>query len=192
MSISPTDITDAALRVLVARGLDAVSIRTVATEAGVAPRTVQYHMGTKEDLLAKTFLRSIDRQVERVAQPSEEKRILPLMARRLLELLPIGEVQREDAAAWVIFGAAASTRPTLKNLYMDALADFQNTLHQSYVIAKDQKLLNPNFSPVEAARLTTALVNGLTLDHLNVDNPDPQKIRADLIQGLRLILTEED
>ena len=37
-------IADAAIRVMVSQGLDALSVRNVATEAGVAPGTVQYQM----------------------------------------------------------------------------------------------------------------------------------------------------
>ena len=35
--------------------------------------------------------------------------------------LPTGAVQRRDAAAWVAFGAAASTRPWLADPYWEAL-----------------------------------------------------------------------
>ncbi|MFC3184333.1 TetR/AcrR family transcriptional regulator [Pseudoglutamicibacter albus] len=47
MTGSPALIADAAIRVMVNKGLDALSVRNVAAEAGVAPGTVQYQMGVK-------------------------------------------------------------------------------------------------------------------------------------------------
>ena len=38
---------------VVSQGLDALSVRNVATEAGVAPGTVQYQMGKRDDIIAK-------------------------------------------------------------------------------------------------------------------------------------------
>ena len=66
---SRDDLTDALIRVVVAAGLDAVSIRTVAREAGVSIGTVQYHFATKDDLLLAAYQRAID-QVALRAGPS--------------------------------------------------------------------------------------------------------------------------
>ncbi|WP_420876121.1 TetR family transcriptional regulator [Pseudoglutamicibacter albus] len=49
-------IADAAIRVMVNKGLDTLSVRNVAAEAGVAPGTVQYQMGTRNDIIAKAFI----------------------------------------------------------------------------------------------------------------------------------------
>ena len=186
MAISPEQIADATLRIIVSQGLDVVSIRTVAKAINVAPRTVQYHMGTRDELLAKAFRHSIDRQVRRVAALTNKQALLPALASRLRELLPIGPDQRIDAAAWIIFGAASSTRPSLTDMYMDELRTFQARLTAFYEQVARAGRLADNLDATQAARLTTALVNGLAVDYLNA--PAPQKIDADLESGLRLII----
>ena len=111
MSPQEKAISDAAIKVIVNQGFDVVSVRKVAQQAGVAPGTVQYFMGTKDELLSRALLRSAARQHERVSSLRFQSNTSPLeqLHRSLLELLPIGPIQREDAALWVILGAAAST-----------------------------------------------------------------------------------
>jgi AcrR family transcriptional regulator len=191
MSAQEALIADAAIRVIVAQGLDAVSVRKVAREAGVAPGTVQYHMGTRDQLLGKALLRSTARQGERVRGLRLPDDSLDRLSRSLLELLPIGEVQREDAALWVIMGAAASTREWLARIYQQELASFQGRL--AGWLAEWESASGLPSEPrriSRTARLITALVNGLTLDYLN-EAPSPQvaeKISADLRSGLARIL----
>ena len=105
-------IADAAIRVMVNQGLDALSVRNVAAEAGVAPGTVQYQMGTRDDIIAKAFMRSIQRQESRALRETDATDFHAVIRSRLAELLPIGPVQREDAAVWVIVGdSAVAGRP---------------------------------------------------------------------------------
>lgn len=180
-------IADAAIRVLVEQGFDSVSVRHVAAMAGVAPGTVQYHMGTKNELVAMTFQRSIERQEHRVAQAGESdsaSRLVDMLA----ELLPIGPVQREDAAVWVVIGGAASTRSWLAELYVRELLRFQERVVASLEQAQAAGVLTSGVDPVQGARLVTALVNGLTLDALNVGEDQAQTLRSDLEAGLSLII----
>lgn len=183
-------IAEATIRVIVRQGFDQVSVRKVAQEAGIAPGTVQYHMGTRKQLLEQALHRSVARQNERVEELPLCQDPLEQMTRALLELLPTGETQREDAALWVVMGAAASTHGWLAEMYQKELRVFQQDIAQSisaWLHSKGEKT-----SPEEitrTARLITALVNGLTLDYLNA-TPSPQvtaDIQADLTSGLRRI-----
>lgn len=183
-------IAEATIRVIVHQGFDQVSVRKVAQEAGIAPGTVQYHMGTRKELLEQALRRSIGRQNERVEALPLSQDPLEQMTRALLELLPTGETQREDAALWVVMGAAASTHGWLAEMYQKELTVFQQDIAQSisaWLHSKGEKT-NPE-EITRTARLITALVNGLTLDYLNA-TPSPQvtaDIQADLTSGLRRI-----
>ena len=167
------------------KGLDAISIRTVAAEVGVAPRTIQHHMGSKDELLATAFRQSIQRQVERTQCAHRGSTALDAITNTLSELLPIGPEQRIDAAAWVIFGAAASTRAWLAEIHTAELTTFRTALVEFF--DKHHSLLAPALTPTQAGRLTTALVNGLTLDYLNTP-ASPETIIADLRCGLQALL----
>ena len=59
-TVSSEQLTDALMRLVVDGGLEAVSVRTVAKEAGVSVGAVQYHFKTKDDLLYAAYERVID------------------------------------------------------------------------------------------------------------------------------------
>ncbi|GGH57297.1 TetR/AcrR family transcriptional regulator [Rothia aerolata] len=181
-------IADSAIRVMVEQGLDALSVRHVAAAAQVAPGTVQYHMGTRDDILAKAFIRSVQRQEERTQRPSDSTDVLELMCIRLAELLPTGPVQREDAAMWVIVGAAASTRDWLADMYDSEIALFRARVGDALVAAQRLDQLRSGITPQQGARLVTALINGLTLDYLNASGDVTEQLLADLRAGLGLIV----
>lgn len=185
-------ISDAAIRVIVTQGFDVVSVRKVAQEAGLAHGTVQYYMGTKNQLLEKALLRSTARQHERVQNLQLPADPLESLTTALLELLPIGEVQREDSTLWITMGAAASTRSGLAELYQQELATFQDQLTQALIAWHSTGDLGVATEDIpRTARLLTAFINGLTLDYLNAPSQSGlvDEIKADVRSGLKKILS---
>lgn len=185
-------ISDAAIRVIVTQGFDVVSVRKVAQEAGLAHGTVQYYMGTKNQLLEKALLRSTARQHERVQNLQLPADPLERLTTALLELLPIGEVQREDSTLWITMGAAASTRSGLAELYQQELATFQDQLTQALIAWHSTGDLGVATEDIpRTARLLTAFINGLTLDYLNAPSQSElvDEIKADVRSGLKKILS---
>ena len=110
------------------------------------------------------------------------------LVRALAELLPTGAVQREDAAAWVAFGAAASTRPWLADPYWEALQTMRTWVEGILTDARKAGRMRVDLSPAEGARLVTAVVNGLTLDLLNAPPTEADEVIGQLRSGLGLIL----
>lgn len=106
----------------------------------------------------------------------------------LRELLPIGPEQREDALAWVAFGAAASTRPWLAELYRRELDRFREKLEEAFASGVESGELRADLDVSLAARLVTALVNGLTLDYINSPGTEPAELDVMLESGLVRIL----
>ncbi|VEG26084.1 TetR/AcrR family transcriptional regulator [Actinomyces howellii] len=188
LSATGTVIADATITVIARDGFDRVSVRTVATQSRLAPGTVQYHARTRQDLLTNAFVRSVQRQEERIRALPRAGSPLESMHQSLSELLPTGGTRREDAALWVVYGAAASTRPWLAELYWSALVLFRTRLETALASAHDAGRLVPGMTPATAARLVTALVNGLTIDYLNAPETEQQEIARKLHRGLALIL----
>jgi AcrR family transcriptional regulator len=76
MGAPPTELLDAAERLIGARGVEAVSLREIGTAAGHRNNSAaQYHFGTKDRLLAAVF----------------ERRMEPINARRLELLASVGD-----------------------------------------------------------------------------------------------------
>ncbi|MFF0637965.1 TetR/AcrR family transcriptional regulator [Nocardia sp. NPDC004151] len=111
-------ITDAVRRVIVRGGLEAVTFQSVAAEAEISVRLVQYHFGTKKDFLLATHRSVMEDAGARFthrwtalgadATPREAIRAV------LTELLPLDDQRREEvvvlgAFAWAAIGGQGIT-----------------------------------------------------------------------------------
>ena len=188
MSPAASITADATIAIIAEEGFDRVSVRSVAARLGVAPGTVQYRSPSRRTLLTDALVRSVQRQGGRVASHEVDPAQPETLVRALAELLPTGAVQREDAAAWVAFGAAASTRPWLADPYWEALQVMRTWVEGVMADARKAGRMRADLSPAEGARLVTAVVNGLTLDLLNAPPTESDEVIGQLRLGLGLIL----
>ena len=188
MSPAASMTADATIAIIAEEGFDRVSVRSVAARLGVAPGTVQYRSPSRRTLLTDALVRSVQRQAGRVVSHEVDSAQPETLVRALAELLPTGAVQREDAAAWVAFGAAASTRPWLADPYWEALQIMRTWVEGVLADARKAGRMRADLSPAEGARLVTAVVNGLTLDLLNAPPTEPDEVIGQLRSGLGLVL----
>ncbi len=188
MSPAVSTTVDATIAIIAEQGFGRVSVRSVAARLGVAPGTVQYRSPSRRTLLTDALVRSVQRQAGRVVSHEVDPAQPETLVRALAELLPTGAVQREDAAAWVAFGAAASTRPWLADPYWEALQIMRTWVEGILADARKAGRMRVDLSPAEGARLVTAVVNGLTLDLLNAPPTEPEEVVGHLRSGLGLIL----
>ena len=188
MSPAVSMTADATIAIIAEEGFDRVSVRSVAARLGVAPGTVQYRSPSRRTLLTDALIRSVQRQAGRVVSHEVAPAQPETFVRALAELLPTGTVQREDAAAWVAFGAAASTRPWLADPYWEALQIMRTWVEGVLADARKAGRMRADLSPAEGARLVTALVNGLALDLLNAPPTESDEVIGQLRLGLGLIL----
>ena len=188
MSPAASMTADATIAIIAEEGFDRVSVRSVAARLGVAPGTVQYRSPSRRTLLTDALVRSVQRQAGRVVSHEIDPVKPETLVSALAELLPTGAVQREDAAAWVAFGAAASTRPWLADPYWEALVIMRTWVEGVLAGARQAGLMRTDLSPAEGARLVTALVNGLALDLLNALPTEPDEVIGQLRSGLGLVL----
>ena len=188
MSPAVSMTADATIAIIAEEGFDRVSVRSVAARLGVAPGTVQYRSPSRRTLLTDALVRSVQRQAGRVVSHETDPADPETLVRALAELLPTGAVQREDAAAWVAFGAAASTRPWLADPYWEALVIMRTWVEGVLAGTRQAGLMRTDLSPAEGARLVTALVNGLALDLLNAPPTEPDEVIGQLRSGLGLVL----
>src|SRR3954471_9589989 len=100
-------LTAALLRIASTRGLQAVSMREVAAEAGVSLRVVQYYFADKRTLMASGLGELVAAMGPRVPDPAAAHGT-GLPPRTVLEVvltsvLPTDEAAREDQLAWTAY-----------------------------------------------------------------------------------------
>lgn len=110
-----TLIADALMRVAADQGLEAVSLRHVAAEAGVSAGMVQHYFRTKDEMMAfalavvreRSQLRVTEAMTRLGADPSPQLLLRTMIA----ALLPLDERTRDDGRVALAFLAYTAVRP---------------------------------------------------------------------------------
>jgi AcrR family transcriptional regulator len=159
-------LTAALLRIASTRGLQAVTMREVAAEAGVSLRVVQYYFTDKQALLESGLAElaaRLDRRVtERAAAAGGGLSPRAVFDVVLGSILPADEQSRLDSLAWTAYYAVALTDPALGAggvNFPDALEDF---LTGRLAAAQRDGVLPPDRDARTEVAALLALANGLT------------------------------
>lgn len=110
-----TLIADALMRVAADQGLEAVSLRHVAAEAGVSAGMVQHYFRTKDEMMSFALAvvrdRSQIRVTEAVARLGDHPAPRLLLRTMITALLPLDEQTRDDGRVALGFLAYTAVRP---------------------------------------------------------------------------------
>lgn len=154
-------LTDALLRIVAERGLDEVSIREVASAAGVSIGTVQHYFRTKDDMLAAAFnevVRRIRTRIISVTPGTDVRRNLSAVLR---ELLPLDGRRTEEARIVVAFAARAATSPALADIQQAILTEINEELTKAFTLAAAGRATAEQCTL--AAHVAVAAADGLAL-----------------------------
>lgn len=134
-------IAEAVWNLAIRGGLEQVTLRQAAAEAGVSPRLLQYYFGTRDQLLLGALeilnKEAEQRATERMASLGDAPAMRAIVRGVLLEMLPLDEERRNRhvvyAAYFVRFltepaltAAARAASPELANLLADLITRGQN------------------------------------------------------------------
>lgn len=163
-------LTDALLRIASTRGLQAVTMREVAAEAGVSLRVVQYYFTDKRTLMAAgvgELAARLDRRVKQraaaIGTGLPPRTVLEIV---LTAILPMDEQSRADSLAWTAYYAAGLTGADwVPGIADDALAP-PNALEDwlTGVVARAQQAgeIAADRDPRTEVAGLLAMANGLT------------------------------
>ncbi|GIF72201.1 TetR/AcrR family transcriptional regulator [Asanoa siamensis] len=170
--VDPTErrtlIADALMRVAAQRGLEAVSLRHVAAEAGATTGLVQHYFGTKDEMML--FALDVvsghiaERMEAAVSALGPDPAPRDLIRTMVTQLLPLDDARRADGKVGLAFFAYAATRPHVAEVQRRGsagLRDFFATL-----------------MPEPAATTLLALVEGLALYLLTDTYPAEVALRS--------------
>ncbi|MGY1653859.1 TetR/AcrR family transcriptional regulator [Geodermatophilus sp. SYSU D01119] len=162
-------LTAALLRIASTRGLQAVSMREVAAEAGVSLRVVQYYFTDKRTLMLSGIAElaaRLDRRVrERAAAIGTGLPPRTVLEVVLGAILPTDEASRADQLAWTAYYAAGLTDPAeaVDGRYApDALERWLTGVLQRAVDAGEVPAdVDPRIEVVSLLALTNGLVSSV-------------------------------
>lgn len=179
-------IAQALHRVTATRGLDDVSLRHVAAEAGVSAGLVQHWFRTKDQML-RFALETVSEQVEsRLARSSaaiEHGSPREAVRALLIELLPLDEQRRLEAHVAVAFGARAAVSPEIARTVRQGMDRMR-----AFIADRVRSSAGTDRAghPESAATALTALVDGLAA-HVLAEQCTPEAAEAALDDHLDTI-----
>ncbi len=159
-------MAEAVWRVILHDGVEGVSVRNVAAEAGWSTGALRHYVGTKEDLLAS----ATQLLEERVRRRFENRHYssTPREAVRavLCEVLPLDEERRTEGALWFAFAARSLVDPRIAEEYGVVFDGVRELCSRVVHHMREGGWLVSSLDPeVETANLH-ALVDGLAVHGL--------------------------
>ena len=150
------ELAAALWRLVMREGIEAVSVRRVAAEAGCSTGSLRHYFETRSELLAFAMELVVERVSARVASPPAglDRRAIAEWA--LQQVLPVDAERRAEAQVWLAFTARALVDPDLHELRGRAHAGLRG------LCASALELIGAPASATQAERLH-ALVDGLAL-----------------------------
>jgi AcrR family transcriptional regulator len=158
-------IAEAVYQVIGDRGWDAVTLRDVASTAGVSMGQVQHYFATKNEMLlfalthmsARVLVR-LEHQLTALPQPVTQ---LERVRATIRVMLPIDEPGRQEAAVNIAFFSAATVTPEYAKGLRDGYARQLAFGRATFTAAAAEGLLSDGIDPVKEADALYFLILGL-------------------------------
>lgn len=157
-------ITNAVLRLAGTEGIEGVSLRRVATEAGVSMGMVQYYFPSKDEMLQAACERLLQNAragfAEDVAadQPSSTRETL---RRAMLRIVPLDEQRAAGTRIWIAFMARATVEPALATFMQQTWVDSHARFVSLFTRAVECGELPPSIDIHAEAAAALSLADGL-------------------------------
>jgi AcrR family transcriptional regulator len=156
-------IAAALFRVVRRDGIHAVSVRTVAAEAGASPSALRHYFTSQDELLAFALQAVVDRVRARLVP------LLPTLSGRegaltiLEQMLPLDATRRGETEVYFAFAARAQPDSALRRIRDSAEQASREAVRYAVGLLADSGSLGAGRDPEQEAARTYALVDGLAL-----------------------------
>jgi AcrR family transcriptional regulator len=158
------ELAAAVWRLASREGLDAVTMRGVAAEAGWSTGALAHYFADKEELVLFAFETVADRVGRRILRAAEEARgPLELLRTQLVEGLPLDAERRAEVRLWFAFLVLAETRPRLARAGREAYREWRDRIAKTLEAGQRQGLVHEGIEPAREAAALVALVDGLAI-----------------------------
>jgi AcrR family transcriptional regulator len=101
------EVLEATWRVMARSGIDRVSIREIAAEAGCSTGVIAHYFKNKDDVLMSALLRVSRREADRIRARTAGLKGVAALEAIIEEVLPVGEERTLEMAVWMSFWGRA-------------------------------------------------------------------------------------
>lgn len=164
-------------------GLDAVTIRRVAAEAGWSTGALVHYFADKEELLLFAFRTVAERVGRRVAEAAAAgTEVADLLALTLMQGLPLDGERQAETRVWFAFLGLALTRPTLAGAQRAAYRAWRGHIAGLLRAAQEQGDADPALDCEREAAGLVALVDGLAVQAMFEPRAFPAARQRELVE----------
>jgi TetR/AcrR family transcriptional repressor of bet genes len=160
------EIAAAVFRLVARDGLEALTVRDVASEAGWSTGVLAHYFRDKDELLAFAFERVAERVRRRVDALPPARDPLERLRAALLELVPLDDERRAECQIWFGFLGRALARAELATIQEALYAEWRGRLERALAEAQEAGAVRAGVRPADEAAELAALVDGLSLQAL--------------------------
>jgi TetR/AcrR family transcriptional repressor of bet genes len=158
------ELGEAVWRLAAREGLEAVTVRRVAEEAGWSTGALVHYFADKEALILFAFRTGADRVGRRLAEVDEAtENPLERARAQLLEGLPLDREREDEVRVWFSFLGLALTRPALARAQRVAYRAWRDRICDRLREAQVAGLVRADLDCTTEAAALVALVDGLAV-----------------------------
>ncbi|MFF0310896.1 TetR/AcrR family transcriptional regulator [Streptosporangium sp. NPDC004379] len=183
-------MTAALLRITEREGLEAVSVRTVAAEAGCSVGAVQRYFTTKDEMLAFALHAVVTAERERLRHIRLDPAGMTFpdaLRATIMELLPLDARRRGEARVWAAFYARAVVHPEFAASIEELNREARENLGRVFGYAESVGELRSGIDHDALARIILSIIDGLMWAILMSPSEDPGIHEATVDAAVRLV-----
>jgi AcrR family transcriptional regulator len=156
-------VVNAAWRVMVRDGLDALSLRSIAHEMGTTTGIVTHYFRDKADLLLVALEQVAERAAETYSNALRGPISIARLERYLHAAMPLEPVSQERIQVWHAFVGHAIGKPNLLEAQRQREDGWRKSIADEIAALQNTGLVRTNLDPLEEAGNLITIVDGIGL-----------------------------
>lgn len=173
-------LAKAVWRIIQREGLEGVSVRRVAEEAGMSLGSLRHYFDSQSALLAFSMRLVSERIKKRVQSLPLDGDLRENIETLIGQIVPLDEERLAESQIWIAFSTFALTEPGLRPLSQEIHDSLREMFRKIIDSLAQSKLLKPGLDTELEAKRFHALVDGLLVHGVIA----PEAMRAEEIAGI--------
>ena len=183
------EIAAQAAKWIAKRGLETLSLRSVAAAHGCSKGMVQHYFLDKEELLFGALLHVTDEYERRAVEATNGAVGMDSIERRFVVILPLNEELRDEWVVRLAFYARAALDSKMQRYLHDHVGGALRRGIRELRACQNQQLIKPQLNLVRTYRTIMATVAGIAVSEVvspgSVPASSQRRMLRDVIEALR-------
>jgi len=154
-------VLEATWRVMAREGIEGVSVRGIAAEAGYSTGVIAHYFKNKDDVVRSALVRVWRREADRIAARTAGLSGMAALRETVGEVLPSGEERKLEMAVWLCFWGRAVGDERLIAEQRRYYGTWRALLRQRLVEAQKLGEVSQELDPAAEAVRLAALIDGI-------------------------------